>query len=234
MNVKRFGKGVVTGGCEGPWKRGPDDDTPDFAEFELSGDSLVFAFAAELFPRLEWGNFLTSLNLSHILFRDSGYNWYSDMYGIGGVKQVVEYMQAKRQKYSKLLTLGLSKGSWAALKFGKLAQVDRVIAISPNTGVGKNVWMDFPPEWHYRLVHDHDVLLIDDLKPLYASDPIPYIHAYISDGDGCELDRTMAERVRAHEITCIPGYTHGLSTGVAFAIRDNGILREELLTWSRS
>jgi hypothetical protein len=44
-----------------------------------------------------------------------------------------------------------------------------------------------------------------------------------------EVDRIMAQRINADEITFIAGYTHGGQTNLGIGIRDNGALKNELL-----
>ncbi len=225
---------VILGGARPSttWERSVGDTSSDFSEFVLSDGVFVFVFGSDHFPRFEWGNFLTSLNASHALFRDSFEHWWNDgVHGLGDQNALIEYMKSKKRDYHTTMTLGTSKGSWAALKFGKLAEVDKVIAISPFTGCGEQVYQDFPPDcWKY-LEHDHGVIPIDDLKPLYAADPIPHVHVYLTDGEGPNptiVDRTMAERVRAHEITLIPGHTHGAHDshpGVASVVRGEGHIK---------
>ncbi len=214
------------------WERYVLDPSPDFSEHVLSEGCLVFVFGSDFFPRLEWGNFLTGLNVSHVLFRDSfGHFFNEGIYGLGDIDALVAYMKSKKNDFKTTITLGTSLGSWAALKFGKLAEVDKVIAISPFTGCGEQVYDDFPHDcWKY-IEHDHNVMPITDLKPMYAADPIPYIYAFVTDGEGPNptiVDRTMAERVRAHEITLIPGHTHGAHDGhpgVASVVRSEGHIK---------
>jgi len=203
----------------------------DFEEVIFNSSGLfVFAFASETW-NFEWGNFLSSIGVSHALFKDRFDLWYRDgVYGFGDAAALVGYMKSKRKSFGPMITLGLSKGSWAALKFGKLAEVDRVIAISVNSGCGKSL-DEFPPRWHHRLEYSE---LSADLKPLYEVGKNPYVHAYVSDGNGLpteapEIDRIMAQRINADKITFIPGYTHGGENNLARGIRNNGILKQEIL-----
>lgn len=194
----------------------------DFHEHLVEGDSIVFAFASENDFRFEWGNFLESIGVPHVLFRDCPGMWYMNgVSGLGSVSDVVDYIKQKSiNKHS--ISLGLSKGGHAALRYGKMASIDMVIAISPVTVVDSG-YDDFEVELHSR-VNRSLPFQIDDLKPLFSSGPYPEIYMYFSDGHGCELDRRMIERLGVGNVFFVPGFNHGGIPNLATTLRDNGVL----------
>jgi hypothetical protein len=205
----------------------------DFEEHLEGNGPLVFAFASENHggPFFEWGNFLQRLGVPHVLIRDSSDRWYSGgIAGLGDQKTVARYMRLLALNHETSIALGLSKGAYASLKFGKLAPVSRIIAMSPVTGVGDTAYPDFAPHWHHRIVPSSE-FNIEDLKPLYENGPRPEIKIFIGDGDGTELDRTMAERLGIRDITLVSGYDHGGQNSVAKAMRDNGMLEGLIRSW---
>jgi acyl carrier protein len=179
---------------------------------------LVLAFASE--PRFEWGPTLTAMGIAHVLLRDSTDQWYSSgIAGLGDVEAVVRYLQSLNGLHP-CIALGISRGAHAALKFAKLAGIPYVVAISPNTGIGDGVLHEFATEWHHRVEHTRP-FPIDDLKPFYIDGWRPCVRAFVSDGDGAELDRQMCERIGLTDVTFVPGYTH---SDLGRGMRDIGLL----------
>lgn len=203
----------------------------DFEEHLTGSQICVLAFASGG-QRFEWGGTLSRLNLSHILFRDSTDRWYQrGVAGIGGAAAVVAYITILARTHARIVALGLSSGSYAALMYGLLGGADEVIAISPITGKGEDVFPDFGPEWHHRVEHGPEHPFVPDLKALFLSPSLvpPKIRAFVSDGEGTELDCGMATRIRIKDVTTVPGHSH---SGLARAMRDNGMI-ENLLRGRR-
>lgn len=191
---------------------------------------MVFAFASENDHRFEWGTYLDGINVPHAMFRDSSDQWYAyGVPGFGDIDSVVKYIHSLAMNNSGCIALGLSKGAYAALKLAKLSGIPKVIAISPVTGCGDYVFGEFAPHWHHRIEHKRP-FPIEDLKPYYSSGRIPTVKSFISDGDGCELDKQMCERIGLSDITIVPGFTH---SSLARGMRDNGMM-DKLINDSRS
>lgn len=200
----------------------------DFEDHSEGGSGpIVFAFASENDFRFEWGHFLQSVGVPHVLFRDSIDRWY--MYGVDGIGDVAAVINFIRPKcfQRKSIAMGLSKGGHGALRYAKLAGLDEVIAISPVTVVGSAGYEDFEPHWHDRVGRNLP-FHIEDLKPIYAKGPNPKVSMFISNGQGCELDQGMAVRLGHGTITFIPNYDHGGRNNLAVAMRDNGMLKDLL------
>lgn len=193
----------------------------DFQEHLCPGPTCVLAFASGA-GRFEWGGFLGRLGVPHVLFRDTTDHWYlRGVIGLGDRYEVVVYIRRLILERKRVVTLGLSSGSYAALLYGHLARAAEAIAISPITGKGTAVFDDFEPQWRHRIEHGPEHPEVLDLKPLFKLWQLP-VRAFVSDGAGTELDRGMAERLGPGvEITRVPGYSHA---GLAKALCIDGTL----------
>lgn len=199
------------------------------ANFGHESKTCVFAFASGDCTKFEWQGTLDRLEVDYILFRDHTDRWYTQgVAGIGILGIVVNYIRLVSFQYNRCFTLGLSKGAYAALKYGYLAKIKEIIAISPVTGLSYETYSDFDPRWHHRLEHVRTDYKIEDLKPLFRSHAHePIVHAFISDGDGAELDYKMCTRIGV-EPTLIPGYSH---EALGAAVRDRGLVEE--IIWGK-
>lgn len=183
----------------------------------------VVAFASGA-SRFEWGRYLGGLGVSHVLMRDTTERWYQGgVRGIGDKAAVVSYVNDLTWHFDRVITLGLSSGSYAAMMFGQLARVDGVIAISPITGKGEALKDDFASKWWPRIEHGPEHPPVPDLKPLFAKGWEPQILAFVSDGEGAELDAQMIRRIGGSSVNFIPGFSHSL---LARHMRDAGILTD--------
>jgi len=191
----------------------------DFEEHLTDARRVIVAFSATP-HRFEWGRTLRELGASHLLLRDSTEWAYSrGINGVGDRDDIVRYLKAFAQDGCRVTTLGASTGAYGALLYGQLAGIDQVIAISPLTGRDTD---DFDPKYHAQLIDPHHP--IPDLRQFFWEEgPVPRVRAFISDGDGCELDQQMAERIGVKEITLVPGYAHG---DLARGMLDQGMFAE--------
>ena len=194
----------------------------DFEEhLEPYWPGCVVAFASGDSQRFEWGATLRRWRARHVLIRDASERWYLDgVSGLGDLHATALYLVALRRRYGKVTTLGLSSGSYAALLYGALACLDTVVAVSPITGKGAATFGDFDPCWHHRLEHGPEHPPVMDLATLYlGSKRLPSVRAFVSDGEGTELDEGMMLRlgVARDRITTVPGYSH---SALARALRD--------------
>lgn len=177
-----------------------------------SGDSNVIPDV----PNFEFGASLERLGVSYVLMRDSTGNWYHrGIEGIGGVAEVARYIARLRPRYRRVVTTGVSFGSYGALLYGQMAAADEVTVFSPLTVLGRRAPEEFDPVWHHRVRSHLDL----DLKPYFPHGPIPFTRAFVSDGDGAELDDTMARRIGIEHVRLIPGHSHA---GLARAMREEG------------
>lgn len=187
---------------------------------ESASSICIIAFASGNQREFNFGRVLANLRLPHVLIRDSATRWYQQgVAGLGNLATVVDYLCAIRRQFY-LKTVGLSSGAYAALLYGQLAEADEIIAISPMTGTETD---DLDPQWHYRVKPDPDEKdppQIDDLRKFFVNGSRCKIKAFVSDGEGTELDAHMARRIGVNPIL-IPGYSHA---GLAKGMRDCGLL----------
>lgn len=175
----------------------------------------AFASGGEAFhhavPAFEWQRTLDGLGVSYILLRDSRERWWQEgVAGIGNTAAVVEYLrdEMNRPAYESRFAIGLSSGAFAALMYGQLVPVDEVIAISPLTLLGPAAEAEFGPGWAARVrLPAHQAGLEVDLRPLFEPGTRPAVRAFVSDGDGAELDARMCGLIGLTP-NLIPGHTH--------------------------
>jgi len=198
----------------------------DCVERLTDSPRVVIAFASEDQTKFQWGRYLTKIGVSHVLIRDSLRRWYQDgVESHPGRDALISYVRGFRLRGHHVTTLGLSAGAYAALLYGRLAGVHRIIAISPVTGARAE---DFDPRWAHRFVRSPGDPEVEDLRPLFVNGhrALHGITAFVTDGPDGDLDHHMAARVGIADIRLVPGYDHAT---LARGVRDNGML-EGLLT----
>lgn len=180
-------------------------------------------------PAFEWQRTLDALDVGYVLLRDSRERWWQDgVVGIGDTAAVIAYLRGALGPYRRRVALGLSSGAFAALQFGWWVPVDEVIAISPVTMLGPAAEQEFP-EWMTRVrLPPHQADLTVNLRASFAWVNVaehPEIRAYVSDGDGAELDAKMCHLIGVTP-TVIPGHSHA---DLARHMRDTGLVQKLLL-----
>jgi hypothetical protein len=187
-------------------------------------ETVVVSFASGP-VKFEFGSFLRECGIPHVLFRDSSEKWYQEgILGIGDRTSTVLFVNELKRSYDRVVTLGLSAGAYGALMYGQLAKVDKVVAISPITAKGNYLFPEFDCVWHERVALGPEHPVVEDLHPLFIVSSV-LVEAFVSDGDGTELDRQMCERIGIGNIKFIPGYSH---PGLAAFMRDSGMLEQVL------
>lgn len=201
----------------------------DFIEKHTPGSEIcvaAFASGADEFspgmPIFDFGFTIGKMKVSYILLRDSTGLWFRNgVPGIGDREQTIDYLRATMTGYKRRVTIGLSAGSFGALLYGQLIPVDEIIAISPVTVLGGDAEREFAPHWAHRVRLPPNVPPID-LRPHFEKGPIPVVNAYVSDGDGAELDQRMCDLIGVMP-TLISGYTHA---GLGAHMTGNGMIRQ--------
>ena len=189
----------------------------DYQEHFTNTDTCVITFASGEGREFEFHKSLQKIGIAHVTLRDPTGCWYEKgVYGIGEQRAVKDYINKLKLRYSKIITTGVSLGSYGALLYGQIAPATEIIAISPLTVLGPRGAKEFAGPLAHRVATPHLDL---DLKPYFPTGPATKIRAFISDGDGAELDRQMTERLGITDITLIPGHTHG---ALARHMRDAG------------
>jgi hypothetical protein len=101
----------------------------------FSGNSLKFAGVTQF-------EFVKTLNLLYpdydkLFLQDDTSRWY--LYGINGISNnIIEtknYIQKKIKKYKNITFIGTSSGGYAAILFGSLLNINKVISFIPQTNL---------------------------------------------------------------------------------------------------
>lgn len=184
-------------------------------------------------PHFEFFNVAAGLPVSKLFIRDLDQVWYQrGVSGLGSsIPEVRDALAVQLDRFEHVVFLGGSSGGYAALLLGALLGVDRVLAFSPQTFVGRGRrrvhrdrrWSSKIAEM-YRSPELSSTYL--DLKPVLQNTLAP-TRAAIYYGSRNRLDRVHARRVRR-----IPGVSiHGYDTdshGVQRRMRNAGLLDEVL------
>jgi len=152
-----------------------------------------------------WGPFefvktLYGKNLHQFYVRDRDNLWYQ--YGIDGLAENIDAaakaMHAEVQKapHKRVVTIGNSMGGYAAILYGILAGVDKVIAFAPQSFISHDMRQQHGDKrWQSDLGRiPHEDMPYPDLLPLIEAHPEVKIAVYYCEGD--ELDKLHAERLR--------------------------------------
>lgn len=173
---------------------------------DIDSHTLVIAFSSQP-QNFEWGGTLSRIGVKHILVRDETDNWYQDgVSGIGSPRDTIKWLEWLIKTELRVIYLGLSAGSYAALLFNAFTKPQRTIAISPVTGSG--MLPDFDSKWHGRLNGRPHFRAVADLAHIYFNvQHVERVTAVISDGEGTELDCQMCTRIGVNPIM-IRGFSH--------------------------
>jgi tetratricopeptide (TPR) repeat protein len=198
---------------------------------EAGGNTTVFVLFAGLGvgqspPTFIFRNFLGDYGTVDKLFvRDLSYSWY--LRGISGVSTSVAttaaYLERELAGYERTVFIGCSAGAMAAILYGHLLGVDKVIAFAPQTVVSERKPRELMDQrWEQRLiklrreVEDSQYLDLTCLRPLNV--PVDIYYPL-----GIELDRVHAESLSGDAVTHLP--QPGDSHLIALDMRDRGLLR---------
>jgi hypothetical protein len=112
-------------------------------------------------------------NIHYIFIKDRYQVWYSNgIFGIGNsidecipkLKEIISNIN-----YSKIITCGASMGAYAALIFGKLLNVDHILAFSPQTFLDKKtraLYKDNRWEKNFNDIYKLNKLKYSDLSKI--------------------------------------------------------------------
>lgn len=125
-----------------PWKT-----TDDYYIEDNKSDTLLILFAGmgwkDSIPTFIFYNFLKSYtNVDKLFLRDINCRYY--IAGIknstGDFKETIEMYRnlINRKKYKKVIAMGCSSGGFAAILYGQLLNIDKVIAFNPQTVLNDN------------------------------------------------------------------------------------------------
>lgn len=195
---------------------------------------LVLSFSGRLTGerRLSWGHFefLKSFyGKEYNLFfaRDRAHRWYQEgSLGLGDTPQAVADAIATHLApvaRSRSIALGNSMGGYAAILFGLLLKLDKVVAFAPQTFIGAEL-----RKQHHDDRWDDEISAIahmgyPDLLPLVEATPNTRIAIYFSKDSA--LDRLHAERLAGCANVSLH-WLEGDDHNIARALKNIGMLGE--------
>ena len=165
----------------------------------------------------EWANALMGLGVAHVLMRDARMHWYQQgVDGIGDIDAVAAYVRSLKDRYDRVISIGVSMGGFGALLFGILADVE-VVAINPQTVV--DIGCDLRPQdrrWADSWPKEAPQGDIAALPPGEAR-----VRIFVGAGDHAHRDDDIwhARRCAWVRMSLVPDQDH-VSTGKY--LRDNG------------
>ena len=202
-----------------------------------SADVLLFVFGGIKngigMPFFEFNNFLKQYkNLSKVFIRDINQAWYHK--GLTGISEEIattlDYIKqiTKEKTYTKIIFIGNSAGGYAALLFGNLLNINKVIAFAPQTFINRKnrlLYQDFRWKKQIRAIYDYknSTPAYYDLKKVLKNNSNTQNTIYFDSND--KLDKVNAQRLSSLENTNIIDLKLGKHNLIK-AIRDNGLLKK--------
>jgi len=181
-------------------------------------------------PPKEFMKSFIDKNINILFLKDFQQCWYQrGLLGISNdVEETVEYIRGElplNQKY--VCTVGTSAGGYAAILFGVLLGVDKVIAFGPQTIVNKNIFnrfksadsreQDLSSLWGTRF--------LDLIQVLESTEYNGEIHVHFAEDH--PKDRKAAERISSFPTVRLHSHPSG-SHNIAGWLKRNGKLDEVL------
>lgn len=179
---------------------------PVIKKLDNTSNVLVLAFGGMLsgigLPPFEFFNSLKKRNCSCLFFKDFYQCWYQK--GLLGLTDDVFETKDMIQRMiediapNQILTIGTSAGGYAAIMFGVLLGVSKVLAFSPQTQVGNRVVQEFGSLDTSNISIDNNKqnVVLDLVKLIEDSSnniKLPETHIYF--GDLNRNDKLHAKRL---------------------------------------
>lgn len=159
-----------------------------------------------------------------LFVRDLSLSWY--LRGIPGVSRDVHstagFLRQWTLRYQRTVFIGCSAGATAAILYGQLLGVDKVLAFAPQTVLGERKPRELhDPRWEGRLARLRQEISEPHFLdlPALGSLTVPVDVHYSA---GIPLDRLHAEALAGPRVACWP--QPGSSHLVALTMRDQGLL----------
>lgn len=197
-------------------KRGADTLLVTFAGLGVGRSPPTFIFRKFLSPYA---------GVDKLFIRDVSMSWY--LRGLPGISADVpataRELEARTRGYRKVVFLGCSSGGMAAILYGQLLRVSKVLAFAPQTTLGASKVSEYGDErWELRLAdlrRDAGLAAYLDLATLNPLGiPVDLYYPGAS-----RLDCAHAERITGAAVARFP--QPGTGHLVALQMRDNGTLR---------
>jgi len=144
-----------------------------------------------------------NFNIHYIFIKDRYQVWYSN--GIFGIGNSIDECIPKLKNiinninYSKIITCGASMGAYGALIFGKLLNVDQILAFSPQIFLDKNtrkIYKDNRWEKNFNDIYKLNKLKYSDLSKIDFSN-IKKIELFV--GKESKLDQIHILQLKKKE-----------------------------------
>ena len=210
---------------QSPWAAG------DCLLEEIHGSGTVLVLFAGLGvgrspPTFIFRKFLAPYaHIDKLFIRDLSLNWY--LRGIPGIAADVDatarYLASRISGYRRTVFLGCSAGATAAILFGELLRVDKVIAFAPQAMLSDRKPAEMGDgRWEQRLavlrreLGNSRHLDLVNFNPFRTAVDV-YYHS------GALLDCAHAQLLRGSSLTLQP--QPGAGHLIALQMRDNGLLR---------
>lgn len=163
-------------------------------------------------PVFEFQNILKKYNCHQVFIRDSKQAWYQN--GVMGYESI-EILKAKLETitngYPNVIFIGNSMGGFAAIMFGVLLNITKVIAFSPQTFIDRlRRWRYGDKRWSTQIkeVHLSKINKKTNLKNIIRiTNHTTIINVYYSNSD--KLDKVHAERLNLLENVVLNSYNYG-------------------------
>ncbi len=184
-------------------------------------------------PLFEFFNSISDIDCDKVYLRDFKQAWYQKGVDnqIDSIIKVNEYLGEiiKTKKYEKVCFMGNSMGGYAAILFGTMLNVDKVISFSPQSYINK--WNRFrfsDKRWQNQI---SSIYNYENKKPEYfdlnhyLKKNKPYktqINIFYSSNH--QLDKKHAERLKKRNNITLHSFTDG-GHEVVKKLRDSGELK---------
>ena len=194
---------------------------------------LVLAFggmASRLgMPPFEFLNSFRKRDVSCLFFKDFHQFWYQQ--GLLGLTENVDETQALIQSMikdiapRKIFSIGTSAGGYAAIMFGVLLGVSKVLAFGPQTKVGNRVLQEFSsldtPEINLKRAEPNRII---DLEKLIANNlnSVPETNIYFAELN--KTDKMHAERLMKFKNIHLHPIPKEQSHNIALSLKKQGKL----------
>lgn len=155
-------------------------------------------------PVFEFFNILSESNIDKVFVRDFFQMWYLN--GVDDTINTLEKLKVQLENiikdYERVTFIGNSMGGYAAILFGTLLNVNKVISFAPQTFIdARNRFWKFDIRWRKQINNIHKTKVCKeyyDLKSFFNHNNIsekPSIEIYYSSND--RLDKLHAERMQS-------------------------------------
>jgi hypothetical protein len=186
-------------------------------------------------PVFEFYNSIKDINCDKIFLRDFHQSWYQKGVddNINNIDKLIVFLSNETNTYKKVCFLGNSMGGYAALLFGNILKVNKILAFAPQTFIDKTnrlLNLDFRWKKELKNVFDSSYKRSEffDLKKYFISTKNQFKNAEIFYCPSHRLDRVHAERLKMLPNVSLRMIKEG-NHAIVKTLRDNGELKKIIL-----